>query len=84
MALFFRPGLDRIRGWLHEDSGQPEPHVHDEPLPGPGHAPGHRHLGPPPEMPEPHTPSPNAHLAHQPWIPSHGRTDRLRRSERKG
>lgn len=49
---------------------------------GAGHAPGHRHIGPPPEMPVPHSASvpPPRHTA---WHDIGGRVDRLRRNERR-
>lgn len=50
---------------------------------GPGHAPGHRHLGPPPEVPVPPASAvpPPRHAA---WHDIGGRIDRLRRNERHG
>lgn len=47
-----------------------------------GHAPGHRHLGPPPEVPAPQAASvpPPRHTA---WQDIGGRVDRLRRNERR-
>lgn len=50
---------------------------------GPGHAPGHRHLGPPPEVPEPPELIDRARPHNQPWVPTGGLIDRLRRSERR-
>jgi hypothetical protein len=50
---------------------------------GEGHAPGHRHRGPPPKVQMPHaaqTKKPHD----QPWVPTGGLVDRLRRSERRG
>jgi hypothetical protein len=47
-----------------------------------GHAPGHRHLGPPPETVAPHwvaMPPPR----HAAWHDIGGRVDRLRRNERR-
>lgn len=63
-----RPGPDGIRGGAE---------------PGPGHAPGHRHLGPPPDRPEPNVgvippARPPA------WHEVGGRVGRLRRNERRG
>lgn len=49
-----------------------------------GHAPGHRHLGPPPEMPGPRDAAPAHQLRHQAWQDSGGRVDRQRRNERHG
>jgi hypothetical protein len=58
--------------------------VHDAPPEpaDPAHAPGHRHLGPPPEEPVP--PDETLEPAHdQPWVPTSGLTDRKRRSPRQ-
>lgn len=55
-----------------------------DPTPGPGHAPGHRHLGPPPEVPRPAPPG-RARAQHHPaWLDTGGRVDRQRRNERHG
>lgn len=47
-----------------------------------GHAPGHRRLGPPPEVPAPHSASllPARNAA---WHDIGGRVDRVRRNERR-
>lgn len=50
---------------------------------GPGHARGHGHTGPPPEVPVPREhdrPGPHD----QPWVPTGGLIDKQRRSERRG
>jgi hypothetical protein len=48
-----------------------------------GHAPGHRRLGPPPKVRMPRRAV--LRKSHdQPWVPTGGLTDRLRRSERRG
>ena len=92
LTAFFHPPVEHIRRWLH---GEPE-HLSDrpnagppydlgvDPVPNPGHAPGHRHLGPPPEVPAPHTSVPSQHQHHQAWLGTGGRVDRLRRNERHG
>lgn len=51
---------------------------------GPGHAPGHRHLGPPPDVPEPREARDLRPQHDQPWVPTGGLTDKQRRSERRG
>lgn len=50
---------------------------------GPGHAPGHRHLGPPPDVPAPRTAEPGR-PHDQPWVPKGGLVGRSRRSQRRG
>ena len=49
-----------------------------------GHAPGHRHLGPPPEVPRPRGTVPAQPARHQAWQGQGGRVGRLRRNERHG
>ena len=49
-----------------------------------GHAPGHRHLASPPDVPGPHMSVPIQHQHHQAWLGTGGRVDRLRRNERHG
>ena len=51
---------------------------------GPGHAPGHRHLGPPPDVPEPRGARDRKPQHDQPWVPTGGLVDKQRRSERRG
>jgi hypothetical protein len=85
------PPVKNIRRWLHgpehpaekQRAGPTRLDLGIDPVPGVGHAPGHRHLGPPPEVPIPHTsgPPPQHHPA---WMRTGGRVDRLRRSERHG
>lgn len=58
------------------------PPAHDTPV-GPGHAPGHRHPGPPPDVPSPRSAEPG-HPHDQPWIPKGGLVGRSRRSQRRG
>lgn len=59
------------------DRHDPRPEHED-----PAHAPGHRHLGPPPDTEEP--PAESTEPAHdQPWVPTSGLTDRQRRSPRQ-
>jgi hypothetical protein len=81
----------RMSRWLRqEDTGPGVPHVDlptaDVPSAdlnaGPGHAPGHKHTGPPPEVPMPRghdLPQPHD----QPWVPTGGLVDKQRRSERR-
>lgn len=71
--------------------GQDSVDLHDaprgigvDPVPNPGHAPGHRHLGPPPDLPGSHMSGPFSHQHHQAWLGTGGRVDRLRRNERHG
>lgn len=61
----------------------PEAHAGREDARAPGHAPGHRHLGPPPEVAAPpgSVVPPPRHVA---WHDIGGRIDRLRRNERHG
>lgn len=64
---------------------EPSSHgVHDDVDPATGHAPGHRHLGPPPEVPGPRGPVPAQPRRHQAWMGTSGRVDRARRNERHG
>ena len=84
MAEFLGLDLDRVRRWLRDGAAAPTDKPPKDHVPGPGHAYGHAHLGPPAELPEPHSASPSQHLHNQPWLPTHGRVDRLRRSERRG
>ena len=87
---FFHPPIERIQRWLH---GGPTGHPDTRPTaeqaigmdltPGPGHAPGHRHLGPPPEVPMPRSAGP-APQHHPHWLGTGGRVDRQRRNERHG
>lgn len=79
---FFHPTAERISLWLHgpPDQSQDRPAVE----PGPGHAPGHRHLGPPPRLPFPKRSAPRGHEHHPAWLATGGRVDRLRRNERHG
>lgn len=91
LSSLVHPPVERVRRWLHGPEHPAEkdrtgPSALDlgvDPTPGPGHAPGHRHLGPPPEILPPHAagPVPQRHPA---WIRPGGRVDRLRRSERHG
>lgn len=68
---------ERAGGERHED-----PTTHETPV-GPGHAPGHRHLGPPPDAPAPHPADPGR-PHDQPWVPKGGLVGRSRRSQRRG
>lgn len=92
MTRNFHPPVERIRRWLHGGPESPVSHVKAAPqppgippAPDPGHAPGHRHLGPPPEVPPPHTTPLVPRQQHHPaWLGGRGRVDRLRRNERHG
>ena len=95
LRTLFAPPVHRLRQWLHlspaEDGHAPAEHRREpstrlgiDPTPGPGHAPGHRHLGPPPPAPRPPR---DAHVPpqhHPAWLGTGGRVDRQRRSERRG
>jgi len=89
---FFHPPIERIRRWLHGGAEHPSDHPEAglpqgpgvDTVPNPGHAPGHRHLGPPPDLPEPHTTVPLPRQHHPAWLGTGGRVDRLRRNERHG
>ena len=89
LRSFFHPPVRRFQHWLHlggpqSDRRFPEVGPGIDPTPGPGHAPGHRHLGPPPDVPPPH-PARNVPGQHHPsWIDTGGRVDRQRRNERHG
>jgi hypothetical protein len=89
LNAFFHPRVQRIRRYLRRAA---EPSVQQTP-PGPGsgpapstpgHAPGHRHLEPPPDRPEPRRSPVPSRPRHPAWLDSGGRVDRLRRNERHG
>jgi hypothetical protein len=48
------------------------------------HAPGHRHLGPPPDEGAPRRADAPTGLHHPAWLRTGGRVDRLRHNERHG
>lgn len=90
LRSFFHPPVQRLQHWLHLEEQRRPRHVDPptglgvDPTPNPGHAPGHRHLGPPPDVPPPH-PAPNVPKQHHPsYLDTGGRVDRLRRNERHG
>ncbi len=92
LTAFFHPPFERIRRWLHDGSAPPSDRPNPgpprglgvDPVPNPGHAPGHRHLASPPDIPGPHMSVPIQHQHHQAWLGTGGRVDRLRRNERHG
>lgn len=89
LRSFFHPPVHKLQHWLHLGAPQSDrrqrvvgPGV--DPTPGPGHAPGHRHLGPPPEVAPPHAARDVPTQHHPSWIDTGGRIDRQRRNERHG
>lgn len=76
----------RATGWLTPQLDQPQrlqAALPPDLPPGPVRLPDHRHHGPTPEV-APHVVAHPRAPHDQPWVPSHGRVDRLRRSERRG
>lgn len=99
LRSFFHPPVQRLQHWLHLDQPEdkraraaeqartryvPTTTLGTDPTPNPGHAPGHRHLGPPPDVPPPHGARDVPRQHHPSWIDTGGRVDRLRRNERHG
>jgi hypothetical protein len=90
LRAFFHPPVQRIQHLLHLGPHPIKRHgpptgLGVDPTPGPGHAPGHRHLGPPPDVPPPHVAKDAApHQHHPSYLDTGGRVDRQRRNERHG
>lgn len=81
--MSIRPELERFQRWLRADSEPKEVPPPIEMLTTVEHDTEQRATARTPALPTPRPPTSTPH-SHQPWMPTHGRVDRLRRSERRG
>lgn len=83
MARSVRPELERFQRWLRADSEPKTVPPPIEVLTAPDGDAGQRPAAWAAGLPVQRPPASAPHV-HQPWMPTHGRVDRLRRSERRG